>query len=37
MCILMLRQPCRLQAEAGCLGMLYREVAVPVGQWWNLC
>jgi hypothetical protein len=24
-------------AEAGCLGMLHREMAVPVGQWWNLC
>src|SRR5256886_2220609 len=24
-------------AAAGRLGMLHREVAVPVGQWWNLC
>jgi hypothetical protein len=24
-------------AKAGCLAMLHREVAVPVGQWWNLC
>jgi len=23
--------------EAGGLGMLQREMAVPVGQWWNLC
>ena len=24
-------------AETGCPGMLHHEVAVPVGQWWNLC